>query len=50
MQTHAEVLRHASLDPDLQGMATTLTVWIGVWPWVHVLQVGDSRYYVYRAG
>ena len=26
MQTHAEVLRHASLDPDLQGMATTLTV------------------------
>src|SRR3989441_7919396 len=31
-------------------MATTLTVWIGVWPWVYVLQVGDSRYYVYRAG
>jgi len=50
MQTHAEVLRHAALDPDLQGMATTLTVWIGVWPWVYVLQVGDSRYYVYRAG
>src|SRR5207244_11967007 len=50
LQTHAEVLRHASLDPDLEGMATTLTVWIGVWPWVYVLQVGDSRYYVYRAG
>jgi protein phosphatase len=31
-------------------MATTLTVWIGVWPWVYVLQVGDSRYYVYREG
>src|SRR2546425_10941892 len=50
MQTHAEVLRHAAEDPDLKGMATTLTVWIGVWPWVYVLQVGDSRYYVYRAG
>jgi serine/threonine protein phosphatase PrpC len=50
MQTHAEVLRHAALDPDLKGMATTLTVWIGVWPWVYVLQVGDSRYYVYREG
>jgi protein phosphatase len=50
MQTHAEVLRHAALDPDLKGMATTLTVWIGVWPWVYVLQVGDSRHYVYREG
>ncbi len=50
MQTHAEVLRHAALDPDLKGMATTLTVWIGVWPWVYVLQVGDSRYYVFREG
>src|SRR3989449_137164 len=50
LQTHAEVLRHAAEDPDLKGMATTLTVWIGVWPWVYVLQVGDSRYYVYRAG
>ena len=29
-------------------MATTLTLWIGVWPWYYLLQVGDSRYYLYR--
>jgi protein phosphatase len=32
------------------GMATTLTLWLGVWPRVYLLQVGDSRYYVYRDG
>jgi protein phosphatase len=31
-------------------MATTLTLFIGVWPWAYLLQVGDSRYYVYRDG
>ena len=50
MQTHADVLRHAAEDPDLKGMATTLTVLIGVWPWAYVLQVGDSRHYLYREG
>jgi protein phosphatase len=50
MQTHAQVLRRADQDPALKGMATTLTVFIGVWPWVYVIQVGDSRYYVHREG
>lgn len=31
-------------------MATTLTLWMGVWPWYYLLQVGDSRYYLYRDG
>ena len=31
-------------------MATTLTMWIGVWPWYYLVQVGDSRYYLYREG
>jgi serine/threonine protein phosphatase PrpC len=31
-------------------MATTLTLFIGVWPWCYLLQVGDSRYYQYRDG
>jgi len=31
-------------------MATTLTLWMGVWPWYYLLQVGDSRYYLYREG
>ncbi len=50
LQTHAELLRRAAEDPDLASMATTLTVFLGVWPWVYVLQVGDSRYYVFREG
>ncbi len=50
LRTHAEVLQHGATDLDLMGMATTLTVFIGVWPWVYVLQVGDSRYYVFREG
>ena len=31
-------------------MATTLTLFLGVWPWYYLLQVGDSRYYLYREG
>jgi serine/threonine protein phosphatase PrpC len=33
-----------------QGMATTLTLAIAVWPWLYVLQVGDSRAYFYLNG
>lgn len=50
MRTHQRVLERAGADPDFQGMATTLTLWMGVWPWVYLLQVGDSRYYLYRPG
>ena len=31
-------------------MATTLTLFIAVWPSYYILQVGDSRYYQYRDG
>ena len=31
-------------------MATTLTLGIGVWPWLYVIQVGDSRMYLYAHG
>jgi protein phosphatase len=31
-------------------MATTLTMWMSVWPWIYLLQVGDSRYYLLRDG
>jgi protein phosphatase len=47
---HNHLLERASADPDAAGMATTLTLFIGVWPWAYLLQVGDSRYYVYREG
>jgi serine/threonine protein phosphatase PrpC len=47
---HRAVLERGATDPDTSGMATTLTLWIGVWPWCYLLQVGDSRYYQYRQG
>ncbi|OGU04490.1 MAG: hypothetical protein A2W29_01470 [Gemmatimonadetes bacterium RBG_16_66_8] len=50
LQCHANVLKRASGDPELKGMATTLTLLMGVWPWAYVLQVGDSRHYLYREG
>ena len=50
MRSHQRVLERASSDPDFRGMATTLTLWMGVWPWIYLLQVGDSRYYLYRHG
>jgi protein phosphatase len=50
MRSHARVLERAREDRDLRGMATTLTLWIGIWPWIYLLQVGDSRYYLYRHG
>ena len=31
-------------------MATTLTLWLGVWPRAYLLQVGDSRCYVLHEG
>jgi len=50
MKSHRAVVDRGVLDPDSRGMATTLTLFIGVWPWCYLLQVGDSRYYQYRDG
>ncbi|CAN5774436.1 protein phosphatase 2C domain-containing protein [soil metagenome] len=49
-RSHAELLRRAEEDAARRGMATTLTLWLGVWPRAFVLQVGDSRYYSLRDG
>ncbi len=49
-QCHAELLRHGQEDPDSSGMATTLTLFLGVWPRAYLLQVGDSRCYLLRHG
>jgi serine/threonine protein phosphatase PrpC len=50
LQCHAELLRRGEEDADYQGMATTLTLYLGVWPRAFLLQVGDSRCYIYRNG
>jgi protein phosphatase len=50
LQCHLDLARRGQDDPDLRGMATTLTLWLGVWPQAYLLQVGDSRCYMLRGG
>ena len=53
-----EALRAAALEADaavraeagVKSMATTLTLAIAVWPWMYVMQVGDSRCYYFWDG
>ena len=50
LQCNAEVKRRGEADPEGRGMATTLTLFLGVWPKAYLLQVGDSRCYIFRNG
>ena len=47
---HEAVLAEAASRPDRSSLATTLTLGIAVWPWLYVVQVGDSRAYIYTHG
>jgi serine/threonine protein phosphatase PrpC len=48
--SHDIVLKRAAERADERKRATTLTLWLAVWPYAYVLQVGDSRYYIFRDG
>jgi protein phosphatase len=48
MRAHDAV--RARVGPDGKPMATTLTMYLGVWPTYYLVQVGDSRYYQYLDG
>jgi len=50
LKVHNELATAASDDSSLRGMATTLTLWIGIWPTAYLLQVGDSRCYLMSKG
>lgn len=50
LTVHNEIAMTTQSDPSLRGMATTLTLWIGVWPRAYLLQVGDSRCYLLKNG
>jgi protein phosphatase len=47
---HTAVVEKASGNPELRGMATTLTLGLAVWPSLYLLQIGDSRAYQLRDG
>ncbi|MGH7503917.1 MAG: PP2C family protein-serine/threonine phosphatase [Longimicrobiales bacterium] len=49
LQCHAEIVQRSNADGNA-GMATTLTLFLGVWPRAYLLQVGDSRFYLLRDG
>jgi protein phosphatase len=48
MRCHASLLERAEQDPEKRRFGTTLTLWLGLWPHAYLLQVGDSRCYLYR--
>ena len=50
MRAHRAVVARRAEQGVRGTMATTLTLFIGVWPAYYLLQVGDSRYYVWRQG
>ena len=50
LQAHAAVRADAEARSDERDMATTLCLGIVVWPWLYVVQVGDSRCYFYQNG
>jgi protein phosphatase len=50
IEAHHTVRAEAQARPDGREMATTLSLGIVVWPWLYVVQVGDSRCYLYEGG
>ena len=50
MHAHEAVVAKSGAEGRKGRMATTLTLWMGVWPNFYLLQVGDSRYYLWRQG
>jgi protein phosphatase len=49
-QCQALLRAEAGRQPDLAGMATTLTLALVVWPDAYLVHAGDSRCYLYRNG
>ena len=50
LSCHEQLLERAENDPGHMRFATTLTLWLGLWPHGYLLQVGDSRCYMYQDG
>jgi protein phosphatase len=48
LKCHASLQEKTKSDPNRKKYGTTLTLWLGLWPHAYVLQVGDSRCYMFR--
>ena len=49
-RSHELIAQRSKDRGERKGMATTLTMYIAVWPALYLLQVGDSRCYMWREG
>ncbi|HKJ00908.1 MAG TPA: protein phosphatase 2C domain-containing protein [Longimicrobiales bacterium] len=47
---HDSLLQKAEQEGGARRFSTTLTLFLGLWPHAYLLQVGDSRCYVFRDG
>lgn len=50
IEAHRRVKEQAAVQLEGRKMATTLSIGIVVWPWLYVVQVGDSRCYHFQNG
>ncbi|MBW8771198.1 MAG: serine/threonine-protein phosphatase [Gemmatimonadetes bacterium] len=50
LRSHEAILARREESGQEGTMATTLTLFMGVWPAYYIVQVGDSRYYLWRDG
>lgn len=50
MRAHEAVKKRRQAQGILGTMATTLTLYFSIWPIYYLLQLGDSRYYLWREG
>jgi serine/threonine protein phosphatase PrpC len=48
LRSHEAILARRADGGQEGTMATTLTLFMGVWPAYYVVQVGDSRYYIFH--
>ena len=50
IEAHQAVRSEAEAIPEEAGMATTLSLGVVIWPWLYIVQVGDSRCYLFQGG
>ena len=50
LSCHESLLQQAEQEPDKGSFSTALTLFLGLWPHAYLLQVGDTRCYIYQGG
>ncbi len=50
LECHTSLVERTEQAPGGMRFATTLTLWLGLWPHAYLLQLGDSRCYMFHDG